>query len=247
MALESTGSERLLAAAASLGWPALGVSFEGRLIPAAALGGGSGPPLVVVAGVHGDEPSSVEAALELAASLSAGLFSAGPVWLVPVLNPDGLLRGVKNSVRDVDLNRNFPARNFTTEHQTGYFPGEAPLSEPESRALAGLVERVQPWGVVALHAPFGCINYDGPAAAWAAAVSRAAGWPVRADLGYATPGSFGSWLGVDQGIPVLTLELPGGDYGRFRPAAQAALQAAVAWPHRRRDEEKKRRREDKYK
>ena len=46
-------------------------------------------------------------------------------------------------------------------------------------------------------------------------VSAACGWPARGDIGYPTPGSFGSWLGVDRALPVLTLELPAGPAGRF--------------------------------
>jgi protein MpaA len=34
------------------------------------------------------------------------------------------------------------------------------------------------------------------------------GYPVTATIGYPTPGSFGSWAGIDLGIPVITLELP---------------------------------------
>ncbi|MES1206725.1 MAG: M14 family zinc carboxypeptidase, partial [Pseudomonadota bacterium] len=151
-----------------------------------------------------------------------------PFWLVPAANPDGLWAGRKNSARDVDLNRNFPARSFRADHQPGYFPGPAPLSEPETQAVAALIGREPVRGAVAVHAPFACVNYDGPAAAWAAAVSRACGWPARGDIGYPTPGSFGSWLGLDQGLPVLTLELPPGPLDGFRAAAAAALDAALA-------------------
>src|SRR6185295_15436824 len=137
--------------------------------------------------------------------------------------PDGIQAGRKNSARDVDLNRNFPARNFTAQHRPGYFPGVAPLSEPETSALAGLLDREAIRRVVAVHAPFACVNFDGPAAAWAEAVAAACGWPARGDIGYPTPGSLGSWLGVDRGLPVLTLELPPGPLSRFRDAAAAAL------------------------
>jgi protein MpaA len=184
--------------------------------------------LLVVGGVHGNEPSGVEAALEMVAALRASP-PAAPVWIIPALNPDGVAANTKNSASDVDVNRNFPARNFTTVHEPRYDPGPSPVSEPEVRALCDLVDRASPWGVVALHAPFACINYDGPAAAWAAAVAAASGWPVREDIGYPTPGSLGSWLGHDRGIPVLTIEFPPGDLAAFATHARAALAAAVAW------------------
>jgi protein MpaA len=222
-----------LEAVAALDFPEIGRSSENRPIFGRRLGG-RGAPLLVLGGIHGDEPASVDALLALAGRLEAG---APPLWLVPATNPDGLVAGRKNSARDVDLNRNFPARSFAPEHAPGYFPGPAPLSEPETRALAALVdgqggggEPGEPiWGALAVHAPFACVNYDGPAADWAAAVSAACGWPARGDIGYPTPGSFGSWLGVDRGLPVLTLELPPGPLADFRHPAAAALDAAVGY------------------
>jgi protein MpaA len=206
----------------------IGLSSEGRAIRARRFGPPGRAPLLVVAGVHGDEPASVDAALELGDRLARGQVAlpAG-LWLVPALNPDGLGRGQKNSASDVDLNRNFPAVNFSTQHRPGYFPGTHPLSEPETAALADLIGREGTAGVVAVHAPFACVNYDGPAAAWAGRVAAACGWPARADIGYPTPGSLGSWLGVDRGLPVLTLELPPGPLDLFRDACRAALDEAV--------------------
>jgi hypothetical protein len=58
-------------------------------------------------------------------------------------------------------------------------------------------------------------------------VASACGWPVRTNIGYPTPGSLGSWLGIDRGLPVLTLELPAGPLAAFRPAANAALDRAI--------------------
>jgi protein MpaA len=219
-------SEALLAAVAQLSFPIIGRSSRGRPLHGRRFGTGSGPALVVVGGVHGDEPASVEAVLDLCAWLDGGPVP-GPVWVVPALNPDGLAAGTKNSVTDIDLNRNFPARNFTTHHPPAYDPGPHPLSEPETAALAALVDAEPVSGVIAVHAPFACVNYDGPARAWAERVARACGWPVQEDIGYPTPGSLGSWLGRDRGWPVLTIELPPGSYGPFRVQAQNALQTAI--------------------
>ncbi|MEO8213609.1 MAG: M14 family zinc carboxypeptidase [Myxococcales bacterium] len=195
--------------------------------------------LLFVGGVHGDEPASVEALLELAARLGAfpargahNLAPGGPdgvaITIIPALNPDGVASGLKNAASDVDLNRNFPARNFVTAHAPGYHPGPAPLSEPETALLARLIEQQRIDAVVAVHAPFACVNYDGPAQTWAELVARASGWPVRENIGYPTPGSLGSWLGVDRFLPVLTLELPPGPLAGFAGAAAAALDAACA-------------------
>jgi hypothetical protein len=218
--------ETLLDAVDALGFEELGRSVEGRPIRGRRFGG-AGAGLLVFGGIHGDEPASVEALIELARPLAAEPRRDAPVWLLPAVNPDGLARGAKNSARDVDLNRNFPARSFTTAHAPGYFPGPAPLSEPETRVIADLVAREPLAAVVAVHAPFACVNYDGPAARWAEAVAVACGWPARGDIGYPTPGSLGGWLGIDRGLPVLTLELPPGPLSRFRSQAAAALHEAI--------------------
>ncbi len=240
MELESTlgtavSGVDLLEATLALDFPLLGQSSEGRPIVAARLHAGRQddevirPPLLVMGGIHGDEPASVAAVLDLVARWKSLGSLPGPVWVVPVLNPDGIAAGRKNSARDVDLNRNFPARNFSRVHGPGYDPGPAPLSEPETQTFESLVRLTHPWGVVAVHQPFACINHDGPASTWADAVAARSGWPVREDIGYPTPGSLGSWLGVDRGLPVLTIELPKGPLADFRAAAFAALAAAVTF------------------
>jgi protein MpaA len=218
--------DEALRALTTLALPVLGLSTEGRPITGGTWGPEDEAPLLVVGGVHGDEPSSVLAVVDLVAGFAASP-PALPLVVVPALNPDGIAVLRKNSARDVDLNRNFPARNFSRQHAPGYDPGPAPLSEPETALLATLIERRRPAGIVAVHAPFACVNFDGPAAAWAEQVARATGWPARADIGYPTPGSLGSWAGLDLGLPVLTLELPPGPHRAFAARALAGLQAAI--------------------
>jgi len=208
----------------------IGNSTRGLPIPMGEFGPSDGRAVLLIGGVHGDEPTSTEAVVNLAHAWVAEPPRQMPrVVVIPALNPDGLLAATKNSERDVDLNRNWPSRNFTTEHRPGYNPGPSPLSEPETDALARLIERESPAAIIAVHAPFACINPDGPAAQWAMQVSEACGWPAVADLGYPTPGSLGSWLGVDRGLPMLTIEFPAGPLSAFAEQAQRCLEAAVAF------------------
>lgn len=182
---------------------------------------GDGRALAVVhGGIHGDEPGAVEAVLRLEALLERAPPAARIVTVARV-NPDGLAAATKDNARGVDLNRNFPARSWRADGPPGYAPGSAPLSEPESAALAALIDAEQPARLIALHQPFRCVNFDGPARALAERMAAACGWPVREDLGYPTPGSFGARYGVDEGREVITLELP-------RPADEAALACALA-------------------
>jgi hypothetical protein len=127
--------------------------------------------------------------------------------IVEDLNPDGRAAHTHDNADGVDLNRNFPARNFDPRLAQD---GATPLSQPESRTLAQLLGRDRPDLVIVCHAFHGAdfINYDGPADADAQRFSTLSHMPVRSssDLGYETPGSLGSWVGVDLQIPILTIE-----------------------------------------
>jgi protein MpaA len=186
----------------------IGSSVEGR--PIDCYGEGE---LLVFGAIHGDEPGSAEVCRRW-------LAGDPRACVVPVVNPDGLLRNTKDNARGVDLNRNFPARNWSPEHPPGYHPGERPLSEPESAALAQLIDEISPRAIVSVHQPFRCVNWDGPAEPLARAMAEACGYPMKASIGYPTPGSFGSLYGVDRGLPVITLELP-------RPVDESDLVACL--------------------
>jgi protein MpaA len=195
----------------------VGQSVGGRPIEATIFGDGATLALVH-GGIHGDEPGAVEVVRRLVAL--APNWAGRRVVAIPAVNPDGLVAGTKDNARGVDLNRNFPSRNWSKEHPPGYFPGTQPLSEPESAALSEVIERERPARIVAVHQPFRCVNFDGPARALAEQMSEQCGWPVRESVGYPTPGSFGSLYGVDRGLPVITLELP-------RPATDEDLMAGL--------------------
>jgi murein peptide amidase A len=234
--MSHTSTTSLEDAVAATGLAVIGTSRQGRPIHGGPVGGGKrapgqARPLLLVGGVHGDEPASVQALLDLVGRHRGSGAPGGdrPLWVLPSLNPDGLAAGRKNAASDVDLNRNFPARSFSRDHRPGYDPGPHPLSEPETALLARVLAGEPFAGVVAVHAPFACVNYDGPARAWAQAVAAACGWPVRESIGYPTPGSLGSWLGTDRGLPILTLELPPGPWDTFAGAGRAALDAAAVF------------------
>jgi protein MpaA len=198
-----------------------GRSVEGRSLVAYSLGAAEERPLALVfGGIHGDELDTPRAVAALASALREAPAGAH-VILVEAVNPDGLAAGTKDNARGVDLNRNFPSANWNSVHPPGYASGIAPLSEPESAWLAMLIERFEPRRLVAVHQPFRCVNFDGPARDLAERMARACGWPAVEDIGYPTPGSFGSCYGVDRGLPVITLELP-------RPLDEEDLGRAVA-------------------
>lgn len=206
----------------------LGRSIEGRRIEAFEIGRGGRPRVLILGGTHGDEPKSVDIAQRLIRSL-AQIFEGGsgsrglkPAarknsrethWLiVPCVNPDGFALRKRRNARGVDINRNFPTDNWTLlAERSRMYGGSRPASEPETRAVIRAVEHHQPALIVTIHSIDRnryCVNYDGPARRVAKRMSRVNGYPLAESIGYPTPGSFGTWAGIEQGIPTITLELP---------------------------------------
>jgi len=166
---------------------------------------GDGPDVVLLLStIHGNEAVGTPLLERLGAHLKANphLLAGRTVILVPNANPDGCRNNTRGNIRGVDLNRNFPSRNFRGR-RTG---GARPLSEPEARALHALVKQRRPARVVSLHQPLSLIDHDGPALSLARAMAATCSLPVK-KLG-GRPGSMGSWVGIDLGIPIVTVEFP---------------------------------------
>lgn len=196
-----------------------GRSVEGRPLEAIVRGATDGPCVLLLATIHGDEAAGTPLLLRMAAELSTDPARANGrrVLLIPIMNPDGLAAGVRGNARGVDLNRNFPATNFTpgrpgTSGARGRHHGAAPLSEPESRALHELIDRERPERVVSIHMPTAQVDWDGPAETLARRMAELSPLPARR-MG-SRPGSLGSYVGIDLGVPILTLELAPADRRR---------------------------------
>ena len=170
--------------------------------------------VLLIGGIHGDEYSSVSVTFKWLGILNrfhSGLFH----WrVVPLLNPDGLLRAESQRMnsRGVDLNRNFPCPDWhaatkeewevRTARNPRRFPGADPLSEPESRWLAEEIESFRPDVIISVHAPHNVLDFDGPPEP-----PQRLG-PLHLKLLGTYPGSLGRFAGVQSGLPVVTLELP---------------------------------------
>lgn len=188
----------------------LGQSVKGKAIDAYYFG--HGPELVVFFGAfHGNEPESAKLMFRFVAHLQSHpeLLQGRTAIIVPVVNPDGLAREGRRNANEVDLNRNYPTSNWNSEGEgTDYWGGKAPASEPETQIVVDLLERFQPVRIISVHAPYRCVNFDGPAEKLAHLLSQENGYKVEPSIGYPTPGSFGTYAGIEKKIPTITLELP---------------------------------------
>jgi protein MpaA len=193
----------------------MGHSIEGRPIIAHLVSAEGRRCVLILAGVHGDEPKGVNLARRLLESLdgnTSGVETAARAVIVPVANPDGYAVRHRRNARGVDINRNFPTSDWRpSPKRSRMHGGDAPASEPETLAIMKAVRICDPCVIVSIHS-IGkrrfCNNYDGPGRRWALQMARFNGYPVRASMGYPTPGSLGAWAGRERRIPTITLELP---------------------------------------
>jgi len=170
--------------------------------------------ILLLGGIHGDEYSSVTIMfkwMKILDKYHSGLFH----WkIAPLVNPDGLLqkKSQRINANGIDLNRNFP-NNGNAQASLQYwktraysdprrYPGEHPASEIETRWIIELINEFKPDAIVAVHAPFGIVDYDGPTPP----PNRLG--PLYLKLLGTYPGSLGNYAGLQQNIPVVTIELP---------------------------------------
>lgn len=165
---------------------------------------------VLIVGVfHGDEP---QGKYLIDKYLKEKNIKEG-ILFVPCLNPDGMKKNTRVNANEVDLNRNFPTQNFgqdgssAGENASDYYGGKFGASERETQFLIDTIDKYTPKAIITLHAPYKIVNFDGPAQELANKISDIIKYPVEASIGYPTPGSFGTYCGVERNIPTITLEL----------------------------------------
>ena len=155
-------------------------------------------PFLIIGGVHGDEPEGVylvESFIEWAKEVSLKGHKLKPWIAVPCLNPDGLSKNERVNANGVDLNRNFPSKDWSTEHkQPRYNPGTSPASEIETQSVIELIEKYKPHTIIHCHSWKPLVVYTGHQAKDVAeAFAEVSGYPLEADIGYPTPGSLGQY------------------------------------------------------
>lgn len=166
------------------------------------LGNLKNPSVLVIGVFHGDEPQG--------APLIRAYLKNNPntkLLMIPCLNKSGMELNKRTNANGVDLNRNFPTKNWGTVQMNAFYGGKSPASEEETRFVIDTVEQYKPEIILTLHAPYEVVNYDGPGEEIAQKIADIIGYPVEPSIGYPTPGSFGTWAGVERNIPIITLEL----------------------------------------
>jgi murein peptide amidase A len=169
---------------------------------------GTGPRILVVGCIHGNEPAGIAIVRALERT-----HPNADLWLVPVLNPDGLATGTRQNAHGVDLNRNFPSlwQHFGRPGST-YYSGPRPFSEPETRAARDLIRRIKPRYTIWYHQHMDVVWAYGRSTAAGRRYARLSGLRLlhRAWLA----GSATNWQNhLPDGEVSITVELPAGALG----------------------------------
>ena len=190
--------------------------------------------ILFIGGIHGDEYSSVSVSFKWLNKLARQHDGRSEWWFVPLANPDGLLqrRSTRVNANKVDLNRNFtpdgaaitPLEYWKQRKakRLRYYPGHAPLSEPESRMIHQLIDEFKPHAIVSVHAPHGILDFDGDTPP-----NRLGSRELRRLGTY--PGSLGNYSWFIRNIPVMTIELSSAGRMPAKSEINAMWQDLLVW------------------
>lgn len=199
----------------------IGYSSRGRPINAYFFGSGSRFVLYTGA-IHGNEAGTRYLMDRWIQDLEANARSIPgdkSIVVVPQINPDGVASGSRVNARNVDLNRNFATSDWQkdiTDVNNRPFPGgggPSPMSEPETRAIASLAQRLRPIMVASYHSIGGVVagNQAGNSVSTASLYSQLSGYQnVTGSTGetfdYSVTGTADDWYAAI-GVPSLLIEL----------------------------------------
>lgn len=132
--------------------------------------------------------------------------------VIPILNPDGVKYKTRTNANKIDINRNFPTKDWsvgaienwkrTTKSNPRRFPGAEAASEPETKCALHHLEDFQPDFIVSVHTPLKVLDFDGPKVSPPPKFDYL---PWKSLGNY--PGSLGRYMWLERKTPVLTMEL----------------------------------------
>ena len=117
--------------------------------------------VVAIGVIHGDERHGRLVTDQL---MTVPLPEDLDLWIVPTVNPDGEVLGLRQNARGIDLNRNWPANWETgTFFSSGkYYSGPSPASEPETQAMMQFLESIDPDVTIWYHSPWNRVDCNVP-------------------------------------------------------------------------------------
>jgi protein MpaA len=198
-----------------------GHSAQGRPLTVTEIGNPQSTNRVLIVGcIHGDEPAGI--------AIAAALKNATPpadadLWILPNLNPDGVIANTRQNAHGVDLNRNVAFHWQALGHRGSVdYSGPAALSEPESAAAAKLISRIHPTLAMWFHQHLAVVDDSQGPLKVERRFSQLVGLPLARLTDY--PGSVVGWQDAAFGPTAFVVELPA---GALAPAAVQRYVAAI--------------------
>jgi len=178
----------------------IGTSAGGRKIVAYRAGESGKPVVVVTATMHGEEDFGQYVVRGL---MEGRKIEGVDLWLVPVLNPDGLAKDRRWVAHHVDLNRNFPNRFVVRANS-----GPKASSAKETRVIMTFLARVQPTYLVSWHQPlYGVDSYRVKDKALIKRLSSGLKLPVKSlNCHGSCHGTMTGWYNANHGGAAITVE-----------------------------------------
>jgi predicted deacylase len=219
----------------------IGTSSQGRSINAYYFGNGATTVLYTGA-IHGSEASTkslMDRWIQDLETKARNIPAHITVVVVPMINPDGIARGSRTSFNNVDLNRNFATTDWQKDITTvgnQPFPGgggDVAMSEPETKAVAGLAQRLRPKVILSYHSIGSMVaaNQAGNSTGLAATYAQLSGYrnitgQSDATFEYSVTGTADDWYAQAIGVPSILVELGSYSYHQFE-RNQAAMWAMI--------------------
>jgi hypothetical protein len=166
--------------------------------------------ILVFSLIHGDELPAGDVSRFWVERLSSIENPRNEWRVIPVLNPDGVKAKSRLNANGVDLNRNFPTRDWDDQAHALWkklnqnprrYPGATASSEPETKCALKHIEDFKPHFIVSIHTPLAVLDFDGP---------KLTKKPPYHYLPWKSlghfPGSLGRYMWFEREVPVLTTE-----------------------------------------
>ncbi len=221
----------------------IGRSAEGRSINVYRFG--SGPArIAVIGGIHGGfEGNTVVLVWQMVYYFylhPETVPSSTTLYLVPNANPDGFVRGVGEDARlngnGVDLNRNWDyiwQEYYDWLYGETLYGGPAAFSEPETRALWGLVSREDVTATIFYHSMGGFVTYpwdESDSSRLANCFCWSTGYGMGDDSSFEYPitGDASSYLG-SQGLAAIDVELTDHEDPEWERNLSGLLEGIRCW------------------
>ncbi len=120
----------------------IGKSVRGRAIKLVRFGSGK-RRILIVGGIHGDEAGTpvARAFLAYVRAHPSVVPSGTELDIVVAANPDGVAAKMRGNANRIDLNRNFPSRDWRRLRFGKLTSGRRAGSQPETKALVKLMKR----------------------------------------------------------------------------------------------------------